>query len=182
MKKKIITITLAAMLVLSSFVGAFAAEVGTAGSTGTTPVTLTVEEGATFSVTVPTSLPITVNAAGAVTTATSGKIINNSHGAVQVTNVDLNAADGWTIIPFDSDLSTVKVGTKNIGLKINNIESVAGALGAFNAAGFPVIAAKNDTTSDELAIAYDAIVPAQAAALTDEKVLDVVFTIGWYAE
>lgn len=65
--RKTLALVLALVMAVSMMaVGATAAEVTTAGSTGEVPVKLTVE-GATFSVTVPTELPISVAADGTYT-------------------------------------------------------------------------------------------------------------------
>lgn len=179
--KKLLVVCLALIMVLGSMSVAFA-DVTEAGSTGTTPVTLTTTA-ATFSVTVPTGLGISVAADGTVTCADAAKIINNGAGAVKVTAISVEAADGWTIVNFGKDMSGVKVGAKEVGFEINELATTAeGALNTTNlATAFPAIAAKNDGATDELAITYDATVSAQSSALDDVKVLDVVFTIGWDA-
>lgn len=179
-RSKLLALALAVGMVASMSCTAFAADIATAGGTGSSDVLLTVADGATFNVTVPMNLPISVASDGTVTVATDAKVINNSHGQVQVTNVEIAGANDWTTVDFATDMTKEKVGTKKLGFKINNdVTGEDGSLG-FTQANFPVMDGVNDSDSDEMAITYDAKLPAQKTALAGTKVADVTFTVDWY--
>lgn len=180
-KQGILSSALALTMALSMSVPAFAAGIDTAGGTGQAPVTLTAE-GATFSVAVPTSLPINVAADGTVATATDAKIVNNGAGAVIVTALAATGADDWELVDFDSaDMAAAKVNSHKIAMEINGDKTTADDTISFTAGNWASIAGKNDGNTDELAITYNAKVPAQSAAISDLTVVDVVFTIDWDA-
>lgn len=175
--KRIISILMVLMVVLSMGVTAFASEVNTAGEEGSSLVKLNVVA-TQFSVTVPMDLPVDVNEAGVVTTASNAKVINNSYGPVEVKNVEINPETGWEIVDFDTNMAAEKVGAQKLGFKINNDVTVGNSF-SFTQANFPRLEGANDTDTDELAIVYDASIPAQATAITDTQIATVVFTIGW---
>lgn len=177
--RKFVSLVLALSCITALAVPAFAADINTAGGTGSADVPLTVEA-PTFSVTVPMQLPITVDADGAVTTATDAAIVNKSHGMVQVSNVTVTGANSWALVDFETNMGAVAVNSKKIALKLNgDVTGIDGAFG-FTAANWPTIAAKNDAdTTDEMAIVYDAKVPAQSTAVDGTTVANVVFTVGW---
>lgn len=142
------------------------------------PVTVA-REAATFSVTVPTTLPISVDANGNVTTATDAAIINNSGAPVAVTKVELASLSDWTLAAYSRDILNLSVDAKQFGLQMN--------------IGDKTIATSNSGTSDILsdslnariakgqncAVNYNALFPAQTAAVSDTKIANVVFTVGW---
>jgi hypothetical protein len=174
--KKLNAVLAAMMIAMMMTSTVSAAEITEAG-TGSSDAVLTTES-ATFSVTVPMSLPIHVDASGTVTVSDTAKIVNNSHGAVKVTGVDVVGVNGWSVIDFDTEVSTLKVGAKEFGFMLNGGKTVDGALG-FNQENYPVLEGANDTASDELVLTYDAIAAPQSTALADEKIADVVFTVDW---
>lgn len=177
--KKMGSLVLAVAMVASLGVSAYAEEVTVAGADGTTPVTLEAE-GAAFSVTVPMALPVQIDADGVVTTATDCKIINNSHGQVEIKNAAIDAAEGWTVVNYDKDMTKVKVGTKEFGFKIqNDVTGEDGALG-FTSSNWAILDGANDADTDELVLAYDMNCAAQATAIEGDTVADVIFTIGFY--
>jgi hypothetical protein len=112
--KKLTSIILSLILLLSLSATALAADVTTAGGTGQTPVTLTAAA-TRFSVTVPTSLPISVDEDGNVTTATTAKIVNNGYGSVKVTSMTVTAGTGWTIAAYDTDMLSKRSARKRSG-------------------------------------------------------------------
>ncbi len=169
---------------------AFAADITTDGGNASVPIQLTVGDGSgsggeggggtNFSVTVPTSLPVNMAADGTVTTATDAKIVNNSGGPVKVANMTIAGANGWTIEDYDSfDATTTAANTKKFAMKINGDKTTGTDTISFTESNFPQIAGKNNTDSDELAINYDAKVPAQTTDLSDVNIANVVFTVGW---
>lgn len=142
------------------------------------PVNVT-REAATFSVTVPTTLPISVDADGNVTTATDATIINNSGAPVAVTKVELNSQSNWTLAAYSRDILNLSVDAKQFGLQMN--------------IGDKTIATSNSGTSDILsdslnariakgqncAVTYNALFPAQTAAVSGTRIANVVFTVAW---
>lgn len=142
------------------------------------PVTVT-REAATFSVTVPTTLPISVDADGNVTTATDATIINNSGAPVAVTKAELTSQSNWTLAAYSRDILNLPVDTKQFGLQMN--------------IGNKTVATSNRGTSDVLsdslnariakgqncAVTYNALFPAQTAAVSDTQIANVVFTVAW---
>lgn len=178
--RKTLALVLALVMAVSMMaVGATAAEITTAGSTGEVPVKLTVA-GATFSVTVPTELPISVAADGTYTYADNAKIVNNSKGQVKVTNVAVSGVGDWEIVGYDAaDMTKEKVGAHKIALQINGEKTTADDTITFEAGNWTVMDGVNATASDELPITYDAKVAPQSSELTGESVVTVVFTIGW---
>ena len=142
------------------------------------PVNVT-REAATFSVTVPTTLPISVDANGNVTTATDAAINNNSGAPVAVTKVELTGQSNWTLAAYSRDILNLPVDAKQFGLQMN--------------IGDKTVATSNSGTSDVLsdslnaqiakgqncAVTYNALFPAQTAAVSDTQIANVVFTVGW---
>ena len=178
-KSRILTGVLSLVMVFSMVIPAFAVDVDTDGGTGSVPVELTAEA-ATFSVTVPTALPINVAADGTVTTANDAKIINNSHGAVKVTNMTIAGQNSWVVIHYDSaNMAAEKVDSKKVAMTINGDKTTGADAITFTESNFPKMDGANAADTDELAITYDAKVPAQATELSNVTVSNVVFTIGW---
>ena len=142
------------------------------------PVNVT-REAAIFSVVVPTTLPISVDADGNVTTATDAAIINNSGAPVAVTKIELASLSDWTLAAYSRDILNLPVDTRQFGLQMN--------------IGDKTIATSNSGTSDILsdslnariakgqncAVTYNALFPAQTAAVSDTQIANVVFTVGW---
>ena len=142
------------------------------------PVNVT-REAAIFSVVVPTTLPISVDADGNVTTATDAAIINNSGAPVAVTKVELASLSDWTLAAYSRDILNLPVDAKQFGLQMN--------------IGDKTVATSNSGTSDVLsdslnarivkgqncAVTYNALFPAQTAAVSDTQIANVVFTVGW---
>ena len=149
---------------LSAFDGA-GVKIDATDGAGEVPVKL-YAEGTTFSVTVPTSLPVSVDANGAVTVATDAKIINNSFGAVKVTDLKVAATGGWALVDYDS-------------ADINGEKTTGADAISFTAGNWNRMEGKNATDSDELAITYNAKVPAQSAAINGSTVANVTFTVAW---
>lgn len=149
-------------------------------TTGAASVPVTVaREAATFSVTVPTTLPISVDADGNVTTVTDAAINNNSGAPVAVTKVELASLSDWTLAAYSRDILNLPVDTKQFGLQMN--------------IGDKTIATSNRGTSNVLsdslnaqiakgqncAVTYNALFPAQTAAVSNTQIANVVFTVGW---
>ena len=126
-----------------------------------------------FSVTVPASLTVTVSEHGVVYTATGAGIVNNSSGAVQVSGVTLRAENGWTIVPYATNMAEQKVDSKRIGFALGGIQTAAiGKSELLTASSMTVSAGAT------LPLSYDAVVSASSAAI-NEQVLTIVFVVGW---
>ena len=107
---------------------AFASNVADAsGGSATSSVTLSsTEDGSlggdpaatAMSVTVPTVLPIAVGTDGTVTTATDAKITNNCYGAVKVSGVSIQAAQGWHLTDFGTNMANEKVDSDQVGFAL----------------------------------------------------------------
>ena len=168
MKKKILSGALALSLVSSLAIPAVAtsAELNKPSSI---PVELYVNA-ANFSVTVPSVLPINVDSDGTVHTADNAKIRNNSAGLVEVKNIAINMANGWTLSTYNADFSAKNVDAKELGLLFNDTDAVDGKLhetfDAFEA-------------NSEQSLVYNAKLPPQSSSVTQEQIASVVFTIGW---
>ena len=126
-----------------------------------------------FSVTVPASLTVTVSEHGIVYTATGAGIINNSSGAVRVSSVTLRAENGWTIVPYATNMAAQKVDSKRIGFALGGMQTAAtGKSEQLTASSMTVSAGAT------LPLSYDAVVSASSAAI-NEQVLTIVFVVGW---
>lgn len=126
-----------------------------------------------FSVTVPASLTVTVSEHGVVYTATGAGIVNNSSSAVQVSGVTLRAENGWTIVPYATNMAEQKVDSKRIGFALGGMQTAAtGKSEQLNASSMTVSAGAT------LPLSYDAVVSASSAAI-NEQVLTIVFVVGW---
>ena len=149
-------------------------------TTGAASVPVTVaREAATFSVTVPSTLPIAVDADGNVTTATDATIINNSSAPVAVTKVELASLSDWALAAYSRDILNLPVDAKQFGLQMN----IGNKTVATSSSG------TSDILSDSLnariakgqncAVTYNALFPAQTAAVSNTQIANVVFTMGW---
>ena len=128
-----------------------------------------------FSVTVPVVMMLAVSETGEVTAADNAVIINNSSAAVVVSDITILSADGWTIVPYETNMANEKVNANLIGFRIENIRTTDyGDSETFT--GNWMVA-----SGAELPLTYDAVVSAASHAITDEQVLTVIFVIGWAA-
>ena len=111
MKRKILSLLLAALMICSLCPSAFAEDRNVA-------VKLTADE-PTLSVTLPTSIPMQLKANGTVVCPTDLKIINNSAGPVEVSAITVNETD-WGLTDYNggsrSLLSAMSIGSKKIGI------------------------------------------------------------------
>ena len=190
-------LVLAMCFAMTAFVSA--AEITSDGGSATSSVTLSSTADGTLggdsaatamSVTVPTVLPIAVGTDGTVTTATDAKIVNNSYGAVKVNSVTIDAARNWYLTAFGdkSTLAHEKVDSNKIGFALSIGGGNQLATTAKDAASQQLLTAAiqgctmsgvGDTTSNTVAIDYDAIVTPVSTAVTNTQVASVLFVIGW---
>lgn len=196
---KIASLCLALCMVCAMSATAFAAEIGTSGGSGTTPVNLTTTNGGIggggdttptkLNVVVPTALPMAMSDDGNVVTATDCKITNNSYGAVRVKSVSITAASDWHLTSFGSKASLAgeKVDSNKLGFAMS-IGGGTQVKTSGNAATQALITAPvagcymtgiGDTTGNTVAIDYSAIVTPLSGAVNNATVASVVFVIEW---
>ena len=196
--KRFAALSMALCLSLSLMTAASASnEATSSGGTASSNVTLSsTEDGSlegtpaatAMSVTVPTVLPIAVGTDGSVATATDAKITNNSYGAVKVSSVSIQAADGWHLADFETNMADEKVDSNLIGFALTigggaqlaTDESSTETQTLLDAAieGCYMTGAGN-TSGNTVAIAYDAVVSPVSSAVTNTGVASMVFTVEW---
>ncbi len=191
--RKLMSLALALVLSLALAAPAAAADVGTSGSTGAVPVTISAEA-TTFSVTVPTSIPLNVDASAAVTCADNLKIINNSAGPVEVTGISVQN-NAWSIVSFNggnrSALASEKVDSNELGLALTPDGGSQVDINALKMFSFFGVALGERQASplkelewiipagDDLNFECDGIATALSKELSGIKAVDIVFTISW---
>ena len=132
------------------------------------------EEATVFSVVVPAVLPVTVDQNGKVYVS-NAEIVNHSTAAVQVSSVTLTAENGWTLVPYASDMSHAKVDSNQIGFKINSAQtSKTGSTEQFELTSPWQIAEE-----ESLTLSYDAVVSALSQPVTNANILCVLFVVEW---
>jgi len=125
-----------------------------------------------FSVTVPATLSLVMDKDGKVYTPTNAVIINNSTAAVKVTGISLTPKNGWTVVPYSTNMANQKVNSHKIGLKLRDSQSVSGNT-------MPVTGNWNISKGSNLPLTYSAVVSATSQPITGTNVLDVTFVIDW---
>lgn len=196
--KRFAALSMALCLSLSLMTAASASnEATSSGGTASSNVTLSsTEDGSlegnpaatAMSVTVPTVLPIAVGTDGSVATASDAKITNNSYGAVKVSSVTIQAAKGWHLADFQTNMADEKVDSNLIGFALTigggaqlaTDESSTETQTLLDAAaeGCYMTGAGN-TSGNSVAIVYDAVVSPVSSAVTNTGVASVVFTVEW---
>lgn len=131
-----------------------------------------------FSVTVPAYLPIAVSESGLVTTATNAQIINNSAGTVMVTDIWVAGENGWSVVPYKTNMASEKVDSKQIGLMLNN--AATEMIGWDNTATLALTEYEwIIAPGSALLLTYDAVVSAVSYPIIGETVLTMYFVVGW---
>lgn len=196
--KRFAALSMALCLSLSLMTAASASnEATSSGGTASSNVTLSsTEDGSlegspaatAMSVTVPTVLPIAVGTDGSVATASDAKITNNSYGAVKVSSVTIQAAEGWHLADFQTNMADEKVDSNLIGFALTIGGGAQLATGESStetqtlldaaAEGCYMTGAGNQE-GNAVAIAYDAVVSPVSSAVTNTGVASVVFTVEW---
>lgn len=132
------------------------------------------EEATVFSVVVPAVLPVTVDQNGKVYVS-NAEIVNHSTAAVQVSSVTLTAENGWTLVPYASDMSHAKVDSNQIGFKINSAQtSKTGSTEQLVRTSPWQI-----NEEESLTLTYDAVVSALSQPVTNANILSVLFVVEW---
>ena len=200
--RKPVTMLLALCMVFSLAVGACADDITSSGGSATSPVNLTTTnegigggeggEGGTttptrMSVTVPTALPMAMSDDGTVVTATDCRITNNSYGAVKVSAVSIQAAQGWHLTDFGTNMANEKVDSDQVGFAL----TIGGGerLATSSTAGTQTLLAEaiegcymtgaGNAAGSSVAISYDAVVSPVSSAVTNTGVASVIFTVEW---
>lgn len=143
--------------------------ISVSANTLTTPTTVNMEASVIDAV-VPTSLPIDVDDKGAVTVASSVSVVNNSNGPIKISNIQVTPKDGWSLVNFDKDYSSNRLGVKEFGFKINDIATEDGSFS---------IADNKISGGDSKSLIYDASISPQKDSIIDSNIADVVFTVDW---
>ena len=130
-----------------------------------------------FSVTVPVTLPLVVDENGKVYTG-SAEIINGSTGTVVVSSVGIFAKNGWTLVPYTTNMAYEPVDSQRLGFKINSAQSSKSG----DAETFHLTQPWQIAENGSLPIDYDAVVSAVSQPVTEEDVLSVVFVLEWAKE
>ncbi|NLA88205.1 MAG: hypothetical protein GX847_13210, partial [Clostridiales bacterium] len=182
--KKLISLCLALCMICVLSVSAFAADIGTNGGSGSTPVNLSSTDDGTIGgtpsatamrVTVPSALPMAMSQDGDVATADNCQIVNNSYGAVRVKSVTISAASDWHLTAFGSKstLAGEKVDSNKLGFALT-IGGGVQVKTASDAATQALISAPitgcymtgiGDTSGNSVAIDYSAIVTPLSGAV-----------------
>ena len=91
-----------------------------------------------------------------------------------MTGVTLRAENGWTIVPYATDMATQKVDSKRIGFVLGGMQTATTGKSE-QLTGTATMTASAGAT---LPLLYDAVVSASSAAI-NEQVLTIVFVVGW---
>ena len=132
------------------------------------------EEATVFSVVVPAVLPVTVDQNGKVYVS-NAEIVNHSTAAVQVSSVTLTAENGWTLVPYASDMSHAKVDSDQIGFSIRNQKTTKTG----DSEVFTLSSPWQIAEEESLTLSYDAVVSALSQPVTNANILCVLFVVEW---
>ena len=127
-----------------------------------------------FSVTVPVTLALTVSEQGEVYAASNAEVVNHSTAAVEVTGITVSAVNGWTLVPYGTDMASEKVDSRLIGFALNGAETVTeGSSEALALTGNWTV-----PLDGALPLTYDAVVSALSEPV-DQQVVSIVFVLEW---
>ena len=132
------------------------------------------EEATVFSVVVPAVLPVTVDQNGKVYVS-NAEIVNHSTAAVQVSSVTLTAENGWTLVPYASDMSHAKVDSNQIGFSIRDQKTTKTG----DSEVFTLSSPWQIAEEESLTLSYDAVVSALSQPVTNANILSVLFVVEW---
>jgi uncharacterized repeat protein (TIGR02543 family) len=128
-----------------------------------------------FSVTVPATLSLAVSQAGVAYAGSNAEIINNSTGTVAVTSLTITANNGWTLVPYTTNMAAEKVDSKEIGFSVNGaVTTKVGSKEDLSFSGSWTI--QKDST---MPLTYAANVSAMSQPITEANVLTLAFVLAW---
>lgn len=141
-------------------------------NTATEPVTIKIYYDrieAVFSATVPTAFTLYQDEMGVVTTGDNAKIINFSNRKLQVTDVSMTPAEGWTIKDNDTyDPTQDKMDEKNLSMTINGESTLdVEPYITYNADNWPLIMEDRTQNGEALDLSYTAKVSPQSKAIKE---------------
>ena len=203
--KKMISVLLCLAMVFALAIPAFAVDVETAGSTGTTNVNLTAEARA-FKVTVPTAFNFYVDQDGVVTTPDPANIENLSTGPVIIKKIETSAVAPWHFVAgaYNADMTNHNIGSNDFvfGLTVGPWEMADTTSGAVPTL---VDVAREGDPEGAVAIADDSSLKANAPiastghgdaslrpvsvaaqfapvaeTVENQRVANIVITVDWY--
>jgi len=120
-------------------------------------------------------MTLAVSKHGEVYAANNVAILNHSTGAVTVSGVSVTTANGWTLVPYTTNMANEKMDSKLIGFIINGAQTASiGTSEDLSISGW------NIAKGDSLGLTYDAVVSGSRAPI-NEQVLTVVFVLNWAA-
>ena len=125
----------------------------------------------------PVTLPLVVDEGGEVHVG-AAEIINASTGEVVVSSVSISTKNGWHLVPFDTDMAHAKVDAKQLGFKINDVQTSKTG----DAETFALTSPWEIAENSRLPIDYDAVVSAVSQPVTEQDVLSIVFVLEWGGE
>ena len=129
----------------------------------------------TFSVTIPASMPLFMDENGSVFSANTAKITNNSSFPVSVIDIELAGVNGWTIVPYETNMADEKVDSHEIGFAINGTSTIDSGEDEVLEVGN----GWNVEKKSALPLTYDAVISPVSKAIKGEQVLNVTFIIDW---
>lgn len=126
-------------------------------------------------ITVPSVLPIVMDSEGNAVISDEMSIVNNGEEKVSINNVKVELTNGWDIVEYDTDFKSFGVGTKELGLRINDFEvNLDGEVILGDEEYFGLI----DSNGGEFLIDLDANICSQADIINE--VLGVlIYNVDW---
>ena len=120
-------------------------------------------------------MTLTVSKTGTVYAASNVRIVNRSTGAVSVSSVTLRTENGWTLVPYASDMSHAKVDSNQIGFSIRDQKTTKTG----DSEVFTLSSPWKIAEEDILTLTYDAVVSALSQPVTNANILCVLFVVEW---
>ena len=169
MKKKILPVFLSlALLTSTAFAADTPIQLTQSGQSAQIPLDVQAEA-AVFDVTVPSTLPVLITADGAVMTSSEAAIINNGNRTVRVSDITVQANNGWEVVEWGTPLTA---DVKEFSANINN--KGANSDGSIDTTGFYGI---GPSKSQE--IVYQVDMPPMSTDIR-EAVANVTIVISWF--
>ena len=122
----------------------------------------------------PVSLALTVSEQGEVYAATGAEVVNHSTAAVKVTGVTVSTVNGWTLVPYGTDMASEKV----IGRLIWLCPQWGGDCQQRHDGGSGSDRGLTVPLDGNLPLTYDAVVSALSQPV-DQQVISIVFVLEW---